>query len=258
MDISIAIATHKKYQMPNDNIYLPILVGADFNTTNVEYQKDNIGDHISDKNLNFCELTSMYWLWKNDDSNYKGISHYRRHFSDNKKSFLFSTGKFSDVLREETLVKLLETSDIVLPKKRNYYVETIESHYNHTHYEIDLKITRDIINEICPEYLQSYDEILSRKSAHMFNMFIMKDEYYNSYCEWLFEILFELENRLDITEYSPFHQRVFGRVSEILLDVWIENNKLSYVEVPVIFMEKQSWTKKGLKFFSAKFLSKRY
>ena len=92
----------------------------------------------------------------------------------------------------------------------------------------------------------------------MFNMFIMKDEYYNSYCEWLFEILFELENRLDITEYSPFHQRVFGRVSEILLDVWIENNKLNYVEVPVIFMEKQSWTKKGLKFFSAKFLSKRY
>lgn len=258
MNISIGVATHKKYQMPKDNIYLPILVGADFNTTNVEYQKDNIGDHISGKNLNFCELTSMYWLWKNDDSNYKGISHYRRHFSENKKSFLFSTGKFSDVLREETLVKLLETSDIVLPKKRNYYIETIESHYNHTHYAIDLTTTRDIINELFPEYLQSYDEILSRKSAHMFNMFIMKDEYYNRYCEWLFEILFELENRLDITDYTSFHKRVFGRVSEILLDVWIENNKLSYIEVPVIFMEKQSWAKKGFKFFSAKFLSRRY
>ena len=33
-------------------------------------------------------------------------------------------------------------------------------------------------------------------------MFIMKKEVYHAYCEWLFDILFEVETRIDTTWYS--------------------------------------------------------
>lgn len=256
--IKIAVATHKSYQMPKEDIYFPIQSGAVLNSTDLGYKKDNVGEHISNKNLNYSELTAVYWLWKNTVAEYKGLTHYRRHFSKNESVSLFSTGKFEDVLDKEKLEALLTEADIVLPKKRKYYIETIESHYNHTHYEEDLKVTRIVMEKLFPEYISSYDLVLSKRSAHMFNMFIMKDSLFNDYCEWLFTILFEVEEMLDISEYTPFHQRVFGRISEILLDVWIIKNNHKYVEAPVMFMEKQDWTNKIQKFIKSKLFKSKY
>lgn len=172
-EIKIAIATHKLYEMPNDVMYLPIQSGAAINQVDLNYEKDNTGDNISEKNLNYSELTALYWLWKNTQAEYKGLAHYRRHFSNKSRINMFATGTFEDVLKSEKLQQLLEQTDIILPNKRNYYVETIESHYNHTHYGKDLIVTREVIKSIYPEYLDAYQEVLNRKSAHMFNMFIM-------------------------------------------------------------------------------------
>lgn len=256
--ITIGVATHKKYQMPKDSMYLPIQSGAMVNPVDLGYSKDDTGGNISNKNANYSELTALYWLWKNVSTDYKGLAHYRRHFSKSRNVSIFTQGTFNDVLDQETLTRKLSEADIVLPQKRNYYIESIESHYNHTHYEQDLVMTRKVIGNLHPEYLSSYDRILQRKSAHMFNMFIMSEKKFNAYCEWLFSILFSLEENLDISEYSSFHARVFGRVSEILLDVWLDKNNYSYTEVPMIFMESQSWIKKGAKFLKAKLQLSRY
>lgn len=257
-EIKIGVATHKLYEMPKDNIYVPIQSGTAISSVDLDYEKDNQGVHISDKNLNYCELTALYWLWKNTTADYKGLTHYRRHFSNKNIVSLFTTGSFENVLNSKQLKEKLKTADIILPKKRNYYIETIESHYNHTHYEEDLIETKKIIATKYPEYAEAYKSVLNRKSAHMFNMFIMKDSYFNEYCEWLFAILFSLEEQLDISNYSAFHQRVFGRISEILLDVWITKNNYSYTEIPVIFMEKQNWTEKIVKFLKAKLIKQKY
>lgn len=256
--ITIGIATHKKYIIPKDDIYLPIHSGAALSNFDLGYQRDDEGDNISYKNPNYSELTALYWLWKNDDSDYKGLVHYRRHFSIRKKVFWFEQGEFDEILDFNRISSLMEFSDIILPQKRHYYIETIESHYNHTHYEEDLIVTQDVIKKYYPEYLVSYNEVLKRKSAHMFNMFIMTKEKFDAYCEWLFPILFEIENRLNIEEYNGFHARVFGRISEILLDVWIQKNNYAYSEVPVTFMEKQEIMGKIMKFLKAKFRIKKY
>ena len=92
----------------------------------------------------------------------------------------------------------------------------------------------------------------------MFNMFIMKKEILNDYCEWLFDILFELEKRTDFSQYDSFHSRFLGRISELLLDVWINTNGLEYEEVRVIDMQKVNWFKKGFSFLIAKFTGKKY
>ena len=80
--IKIIVATHKKYKMPEEEIYLPIQVGAE-EKDGLGYQKDNEGENISLKNPYYCELTALYWAWKNYDKlgnpDYIGLMHYRRH-----------------------------------------------------------------------------------------------------------------------------------------------------------------------------------
>ena len=86
----------------------------------------------------------------------------------------------------------------------------------------------------------------------------MKKNKLDKYCTWLFDILFELEKRVDASQYDAFHARFYGRVSELLLDVWINTNNYKYSEVKVISMEKVNWWKKGTSFLKAIFLGEKY
>ena len=246
--IKVLVATHKHYQMPKDDIYLPIQVGAQINKNDLGFIKDNEGENISVKNPNYCELTALYWAWKNLDADYIGLAHYRRHFAMNKDK-----DKWKRVADRAFIEKQLESADIILPKPRNYYIETSYSQYVHAHHKEDLDYTRDIISEKYPSYIASYDKLMNSTKGHRFNMFIMKREIFDEYMTWMFDILFELENRLDISDYSDNDKRVFGFVSERLLDVWIDTNKYKYVELPVQYMEKQNWIVKGGRFIKRKF-----
>lgn len=256
-NIRVIIATHKKYKMPEDEIYIPLQVGAE-GKESLGYEKDNTGDNISFKNPFFCELTGLYWAWKNLNADYIGLSHYRRHFTCSKKIPKNEQEKFKILLNSEQANELLNDVDILLPKKRKYYIENLYDHYKHTMFIEPLDETRNIIEEQCPEYLQEFDKLHKRTSSHMFNMFVMKKEYLDQYCEWLFKILFELEKRVDPKQYDSFQARYLGRVSELLLDVWINTNKLNYKEVKVIDMQGVNWIKKGTAFLKAKFFGKKY
>lgn len=252
--IKVVIATHKKYDMPSDKMYLPLQVGAE-GKNDLGYEKDNTKDNISLKNPYFCELTGLYWAWKNLKEDYIGLAHYRRHFASKK---INKKDLFNSVLTKEEASKLLNNTDIIVPKKRNYYIENLYSHYEHTMYIEPLDITGQILQERYPEYMLEFDKLKTRRSAHMFNMFIMKKDKLDEYCTWLFDILFELEKRVDNSKYDSFHARFYGRVSELLLDVWLNTKGYSYKEVKVISMEKVNWWKKGTSFLKAKFLGKKY
>ena len=173
--------------------------------------------------------------------------HYRRLFG--KKNRPFCAGKLQCLMNEAGV-------DVLLPKKRNYWIETNYSQYVHAHHEIDLTTTRQIIAEKCPEYLAAYDASMKRTWGHRFNMFVMKREIADKYCAWLFDILFELERRLDISQYSKNDARVFGLVAERLLDPWLETNKIKYAECPVWNLESQHWPKKIFNFLKRKFIGK--
>ncbi|MBR1443325.1 MAG: DUF4422 domain-containing protein [Firmicutes bacterium] len=251
MDIKIIVATHKNYEMPNDNIYIPIQVGAEGKKP-LGYTPDNTGDNISVKNANYCELTGLYWAWKNLNADYIGLAHYRRHFT-----FRGNKGnKFDRVITKQQFEEQLKNTDILLPIPRNYYIETNYSQYIHAHHAEDLDTTREILLEKYPQYIKAYDDVMKKTYGHRFNMFVMKKDKFDSYCEWLFDILFELENRLDISNYNKNDARVFGFVSERLLDVWINTNGYEYRDLPYIFMEKQNWLIKGMYFVKRKLIKK--
>ena len=252
MNIRIITATHKQYKMPKDGMYLPIHVGKAKSPKSLpQYLGDNTGENISLKNSNYCELTALYWAWKNLDCDYIGLAHYRRHFMGKK-----GKDKWSSVLTKEQAETLLKKTDVILPKPRNYFIETTYNQYIHAHNKQDLDETERILAKFYPEYMPAYKEVMNSTKGHRFNMFIMKKEIMDSYCQWLFDVLLRLENVLDISSYSENDARVFGFVSERLLDVWIITNNIDYIEAPVIYMEKQNWLKKGAAFLKRKFLGK--
>ena len=141
---------------------------------------------------------------------------------------------------------------MILPKKRNYYIETNYSHYIHAHHKEPLDRTREVIAKEYPQYLSSFDKVMRKREAHMFNMFVMRKDAFNSYCCFMFSILSRVENQIDISEYSVQEARVFGYISELLMDVWLDTNSFTYVEVPWGQIGGKNTLKKGFSLIKRK------
>lgn len=264
--VKIVVATHKKYRMPEDEMYIPLHVGAEGkldsngNELNFGYVKDNTGNNISELNASFCELTGLYWAWKNIEADYIGLAHYRRHFGKKK-----GTDPWKSILSYKDIEPFLGKVKLFVPNKRKYYIETLYSHYEHTHYSNQLDETRNIIREKYPQYLESYNRVIKHRYGYMFNMMIVESSLLDEYCTWLFDILFELGKRIDSTSLSVFQGRFYGRISEIIFNVWIDYQieagylkKQEIKELPYMHMEKINWCKKGSAFLKAKLFNKKY
>lgn len=251
MNIKILVATHKAYWMPEDDVYLPLHVGRE-GKQDLGFVGDNTGENISLKNSNFCELTGLYWAWKNLNCEYIGLCHYRRYFSHKPKSKELEDKKQA-IYRKADYGKLLCEYDVILPVKRNYYIETVRSQYEHAHNKRDLDELEKIIAEKYPEYSDAFKAVMDRTKLHILNMFVMKKDLFDKYCQWLFDIEFELEKRIDISGYDAYNARIYGFLSERLFNVWLEKQNLKTVEVNVINLEPVDWGKKILEFLKRKF-----
>ena len=254
MDSRIIIATHKECWMPEDSIYVPVLVGAALKGEDElrrfsSYSRDDEGENISSKNKNYCELTGLYWAWNNLDASYLGLVHYRRHFTIRRKGT-----KQERVLNKKDLRMALRRSDILLPKKRKYYIETNYSQYVHAHHAADLDITRDIILEKYPEYVEAFDQSMKRTSGHRFNMFIMKADYFREYCEWLFDILFDWRKDWIYQTIMKMTAGFSDLLARDFLMSGLIQRTMIILELPYIFMEHQNWIIKGWNFLKRKFL----
>lgn len=163
MDIKILVSTHKPYIMPKDtSIYLPIQVGYDEVSEHFGFQGDNTGDNISYKHRFYSDLSAIYWGWKNLNVEYMGSCHYRRYFVSKKPKY-DDNEFFRYILNREELESLLNKCPVIVAKKRNYYIESIESHFKHTHESSDFDLLRKIISEI----LLSMSPLLKRSlKAH--------------------------------------------------------------------------------------------
>ena len=253
MSIKVIVATHKACDIAADELYLPVHVGA-AGKADIGFTRDDSGDNISLKNPHFCELTGLYWAWKNRDDDYIGLCHYRRYFGGGRGR----DKKFGRVLTLARAEQLVAGRDGILPRRRNYLIENLYSHYAHTCHVEPLDVAGEIIAEKYPAYSAAFEQLKVRRTAHMFNMCVLRRDHLDAYCTWLFDILFELERRNPDADCSAFHARFYGRVSELLLDVWLSQNPLDCVELPVVDIDGVNWLKKGTAFLAAKFFGKKY
>ena len=227
MNAKIVVATHKEYTTPKEDIYLPVFVGSALSDFDLPYQRDDEGENISDKNRSFCELTGMYWAYKNLKADYIGLCHYHRYM------------ELSDIDISE--------HDAILPKKRYYYIEKAYSQFEHAHGSEGLDKAREIIAKDHPDYLASFDSRMKKRSLHIFNIFIMKYDIFIEYCDFLFDVLFKIEKELGDVD------RLYGYISERLLDVFIDKNSIDFKEAKVIETEHINWPKKIFAFLKRKY-----
>lgn len=227
-ECNIYVVTHKTMELSEkltDAGFSLISVGNACEK-NKQGFSDNVGDNISYKNANYCELTALYWIWKNDEeSKYKGLCHYRRFFS---KGY-FSHDIENYMVDTDFINEFNKGIDIILPEKQ-YFIRSAEENYLRCGYRKDLDITRTVLFEKYPEYLNEYDNVMNGNKSYLTNIFVAKKEIFDEYCKWLFDILFEVERRTDISDYSIQEARIFGYISERLLTVWIWHNNYNYVE----------------------------
>lgn len=273
MDVKLIVASHKECPFPKDEMYFPVLLGSAFKAPVPGFASDAEGDSISEKNPVFCELTGLYWAWKNLDCDWLGLVHYRRYFAGEgfrlpvirHKKAAPAEEDFSSVLTKDALEPLLKRYKILVPKRRHYYIESVYSHYSHTFDGSQLDEAREVISGRCPEYLGCFDAVMSRRSAYVFNMAILPKSLADEYCAWLFDILFALEKRVDLSGLTDFEKRYAGRVSERLFNVWLEKRlrdgalkRRDIHELPVVVLGKVDWGKKITGFLRAKFLGEKY
>ena len=213
-------------KIEKNEIYTPLLVGCN-GKDNHGYTSDDTGENISSKNNEYCELTGLYWMWKNSKADIIGLVHYRRYFAKRK---------YGKRLEQKDLEEIFQNYDIILPKKTTSLFKNVYEDYAHWNYAKDLDLCKEAISHQCPEYIESFDKIMNGNSLYYYNMFIAPKEIISNYCEWVFPILEEVEKKVDMTGYDDYQKRIYGFLTERLFDVWIdrENLKVKECELKVI------------------------
>ena len=218
-DIRIFVMTHKAFVPPPDPMYVPLQVGRACHEP-LGYLGDDTGDHISDQNDCFSELTGVYWLWKNNPGvDIIGICHYRRYL----------IAEDGHLYHQADMERLLSQYDMIVTKKLELRMPYYDG-FAATHDEKDLIETERVVMEKYPEYAALFHEMVHKKETYFANMMICRRELYDSYCSWLFDILCEVQRRIDTTGYDHYRKRVYGFLSEFLLTVWIAKNGLHVYE----------------------------
>lgn len=225
MDIRMYVAAHKRYQRSLDDCYISLQVGSE-GKENLGYLCDNTGDNISWKNENYCELTGMYWMWKNVKCDIIGLCHYRRFFVENQT-----------ILRREEIEELMGQYDLVIAAGAKSQEGSARAHYVSRHEEKDLSTCGAVIRDLCPEYYPAFERTLDSNLMSLANMLIAPKAIYDEYCAWLFAILFEVEKRTDLSGYDAYQRRIYGFLSERLIRVWLMMQAYRVGEVHVEMIE---------------------
>lgn len=233
MDTKMYVLTSEACSIPKGGLYQLLLIGSASNPQN-NLMGDNTGDHISEKNAQFCELTGLYWLWKNVKCDIIGLCYPNRYFSKNGK-----------VLSKEYIEQSLENYDIIMTPSSHLPSGTIKKQMEKMYFKEDMDLVASIIREKYPEYEKAFEWVMDGEEFSFFNMMIMKKEQYHAFCEWLFDILFTLEERIDLSEHNEQQKRIFAVLGGHLMRVWLMMQEVYVYEENLTMLTKETGIPKG-------------
>ena len=218
MSVTVYMATHKKLnnKMPPYDYIKPIHVGAYSCVKPFYCLTDNVGDNISIKNKRYCELTALYWMWKNSSDKYLGLCHYRRFF---------------DMSKDE-IVSVLKRKKIVVPKIARLG-RSLEKQYLHNHCKEPWESLQQILKIKYPDYYTTSKTVFNNNLMYPYNMFIAQKNWLNKYCDWLFDILFEVEKQVCLKTKNDYQIRYPGFLSERLFTLYVFHNNIEVEECNV-------------------------
>jgi hypothetical protein len=246
----ILISCHTSCELPASNFFLPVHAGRSLSSEKLNIQPDDecngkACDNISTKNKSYCELTAIYWAWKNIKTIYPelefiGLNHYRRFFifeNINKRITSIEYKKLSDITYPVYPAKLQLPEKSIITPRGSILNNTLQEQYCLCHYSEDYRLLKETVQNLYPEYYNSFIQIFEKNYVLMpYNMFIMPFSIFEEYCSWLFKILDTVETKSNYKTYNPKQQRIFGYMAERLLSVYVYHNNLKTLQFPVAFI----------------------
>lgn len=245
LDIKFFVSMHKESAMPDLPMIYPIQVGAALAKKRFDgvLHDDEGADNISELNKSYCEMTAQYWAWKHAEADYYGFCHYRRYlsFSDDRYqddvygNVLFpyvTTEVISDKLgyTQENLEKKIAGYDIIYTEPWNttsVQLPNLWKQYDAVGhlYRKDLDIMMDVINDLYPEYASAAMAHMDGSVLYPCNMYVMRKEVFFKYNKWVFDIMSEVERRLDMKNYCVESVRVTGHLAERLFGIYVQHHQ---------------------------------
>ncbi|MBO6113881.1 MAG: DUF4422 domain-containing protein [Lachnospiraceae bacterium] len=219
----------EKFDLPD--YMIPIQVGAELTDVRVADVLDNQGDNISKKNVNYCEITALYWMWKNVldvdeeinedviggadcknavnlDVQYYGLAQYRRMFR----------------LSDDDILRINNNDvDVVLPYPMPYEPD-INAHHNRYLKDVDWNAMLTALREFSPEYAKAFEDVLKQQFMYNYNVILAKKEVLRDYCAWLFPIL-ERTEELSVPKGNERADRYIGYMAETLETLYFMYNR---------------------------------
>ena len=132
---------------------------------------------------------------------------------------------------------MLDNVDIILPYVESFKQNAKEELLRECCTKEIFDILERIIKSNYPEFSNAFDKYFCQNKSVSFNMMFCRAKIFDEYCEWLFGILFELEKNIDISNLNDYQKRLFGFLSERLLNIWILQKGYTYKNINIINTE---------------------
>lgn len=205
-------------RVDNEEWETDIQVGAALTDQKVSDIVDSKGDNISIKNKQYCEMTALYWIWKNTSYDYTGLCHYRRRFA----------------LSEDDIRKLCNSDiDIVLTTPI-VNIPDVKQMYGKNHLIEDWDVFGDAIEALFPDYKEDFHRFGEGILYVPYNMVIMRRECLESYCKWAFPVFEYIEEHTPKREDDTYQRRNIGFLSERVMSLYLlhhrNNLKMAYCD----------------------------
>lgn len=181
--------------------------------------------NLSLENANFCELSALFWAFKNlAKQDYIGLFHYRRALDltregqskPTKIRKLKNLAKFG--LDEESLQETMSRFDIITPTPHEC---SLREHWADLHFEKDLLLAEEVIRQTYPQ-MQVSARLDATAQNCFTNVFVAKSELFYDYCKWIFDIINQMQPRINLASYNSYQARLWGFLSEVLFNVWLD------------------------------------
>lgn len=264
MSICIFVCYRQTGPLIQSRCLVPIYLGKALAQPGLFVIGDDCGENISEKYPFYGELTGLYNLWKTNTSDYKGIfqagqvlnfKSRETKFHRIKKDFLKRYG-----LNDDSLVAACRKADIILPQKskRIQNAFSLYEAYQQLHVGSDLELCLQIIRKHYPDIYDTALTVLSEQRFYPGNIFIAKKEIFDTYCQWLFTILFAVERKIqtDVAQRTNTQKPAYKFLAEVLLNIYMtdlqrKNPALSVQVYPSLYYESslKKWHQYCLKNF---------
>jgi lipopolysaccharide biosynthesis glycosyltransferase len=232
----IAVCHHKPAPHFRNEVFEPVQGGRALARFPLDGMiGDDTGKNISKKNPTWSELTVLYWMRYNVSAQYLGLMHYRRllKFSTTAQNSEFFLDCSDATIRSfgwtpDAVADFCTGYDVVTSPFSSIYFPgrseniTVYEMYRDWHTKGDIDKTIEIVKKKSPELYPHLLKTLAGKSFFWANLMILREDLFHCYADWLFDILFAVEEGIDITGYSSYQQRACAFISERLSNCYLD------------------------------------